>query len=214
MIKQSGKLFLIDKVIDVINSPVMFCKPVTGENKNSLFDFHNSRWNVEDGWLTGINPDESAGMAVFRQDFPGNILLEFDCRTVRPSTHDINFMWNGEWSDELNSCKNAMIGSICGWHLNRIGIEKSPGYKFRVTVPNNNFEPGVTYKVQAGSINNTSFIFVDGELALEADDPDPIDRFRYTKVAFTAWGSHIQIKNIIIRQINWKSRELKYIPEF
>jgi len=192
----------------------MFCREITGENLNDLFEIHNSRWSVEAGWLTGINPDESAGMAVFKQDFPGNILIGFECRTVKHSNHDINFMWNGEWSDELNSCRNAMIGSICGWHLNRIGIEKSPDYKLRVTVPNNNFEPGETYSVHAGSINNTSFIFINGKLAIEVDDPDPIDRFKYAKVAFTAWASHIQFRNIIIRQISWKAQELNYLTEF
>lgn len=210
---QSESLILIDKVIDIINSPVMFFQSITGENLNTLFEIHNSRWTIEEGWLTGFNPDESAGMAIFKQDFPGNILMEFECRTVKPSSNDINFMWNGEWSDELNSCKNAMIGSICGWHLNRIGIEKSPDYKIRVTVPNNSFSPGKTYKIRAGSVNNTSFIFIDGKPALEVDDPDPIDKHKYTKVAFTAWSSHIQIKNIVIRQISWKPQELSYLPE-
>ena len=208
------RLILIDKVINVSISPVMYSGTITEEDLNHLFEIHNSQWSVEDGWLTGFNPDESAGMAILKQDFPGNILLEFICRTVKPSTHDINFMWNGEWSDELNSCKNAMIGSICGWHLKRIGIEKSPDYKLRVTVPNINFEPGKTYKVQAGSINNTSFIFIDSKLAIEVEDPDPFDRLKYTKVAFTAWSSHIQIKNIVIRQIKWEPQDLYYRQEF
>lgn len=208
---QAEKLILIDKIIDVSNSPVMFSDTITAGNLNVLFELHNSRWSTENGWLTGFNPDESAGMAIFKQNFPGDILLEFECRTVKPSSNDINFMWNGEWSDELNSCKNAMIGSICGWHLNRIGIEKSPEYRLRATVSNPAFKPGKTYRVQAGSVENTSFIFIDGKLAIEVDDPDPVDRFKYAKVAFTAWSSHIQVKNINIRQIKWESQELKYI---
>jgi hypothetical protein len=179
-----------------------------------LFEIHNSRWTMQEEWLTGINNEESAGMAIFRQDFPGNILLEFEGRTVPPSTHDVNFMWNGEWSDELNSCRNAYIGSLCGWHDQRAGIEKSPGYKFRATVPNDGFIPGQTYKVQAGSINGTCFMFIDGKQVLEASDPDPLDNKKYTKIAFTAWSSHIQVKNIVIRQIIWKGRSTSYKPEF
>ena len=211
---QSAGLVLIDKEIDITGSQEMFRTEVTGENLNTLFEIHNSKWTVANGWLTGINPDESAGMAFLRKDFPGNILLEFECRTVKPSSHDINFMWNGEWSDELNSCKNAYVGSIYGWHCGRIGIEKSPDYKLRVTAPNKNFEPGKTYKVQAGSINETCFIFIDGKLSLEVEDPDPIDKNKYTKVAFTAWSSHIQIRNIIVRQIQWRRVNKSYSQEF
>ena len=110
------RLQLTEKEIDVGRSPVLFSDNITCENIDLFFETHNSQWSVEDGWLTGLNPDESAGMAVMKQDFPGNIMLEFEGRTKLPSTHDINFMWNGEWSDELNICRNAYIGSICGWH--------------------------------------------------------------------------------------------------
>lgn len=208
------KLRLIDKEIDLSESPVLFNEVINQENIKDIFDIYNSQWTVVEGWFTGKNHDESAGMAILKKNFPGNVLIEFSCRTIPPSSHDINFMWNGEWSDALNSCNNAYIGSICGWHCGRIGIEKSPEYKFRVTVPNNEFEPGRTYKVQAGSLNGTCFIFIDGSLAIEADDPNPLDNIRYTKIAFTAWSSHIQIKDILIRQIKWEPMEISYQPEF
>ena len=208
------RLQLTEKEIDVGRSSVLFSDNITCENIDLFFETHNSQWSVEDGWLTGLNPDESAGMAVMKQDFPGNIMLEFEGRTKLPSTHDINFMWNGEWSDELNICRNAYIGSICGWHNQLAGIEKSPDYKFRVTVPNNNFEPGRTYKVRAGSIDGTCFLLIDSMLVLEANDPEPLNNKIYTKIGFTAWSSHIQIRNILIRRINWKPVEKIYIPEF
>lgn len=207
-------LQLLNKEIDLDKSLVLFETPITENNLNRLFITHNSHWTVADGWLTGRNPDESAGMAILRQDFPGDILMEFECRTILPSTHDINFMWNGEWSESLNSCGNAYIGSICGWYTGRVGIEKSPQYRLNATTPNNSFEPGKTFRVQAGSIAGDCFIFIDGELAIEVTDPDPLDNNLYTKIAFTAWSSFIQIKNIIIRQISWRSVELKYSREF
>ena len=161
------------------------------------------------GLQDGIQ-NETAGMAILKHDFPGNILLDFEAGTILPSTHDINFMWNGEWSDSLNSCGNAYIGSICGWYNNRIGIEKSPDYKLIATTPNYNFEPGRTYRVQAGSIDGNCFIFIDGKLAIELNDPDPLDSTRFTKVAFTAWSSCLRIRNIVIRQIEWIPLIMKY----
>jgi hypothetical protein len=208
-----SQLELLEKKISIHNSPVLFDSEIHYNNLSDLFTFHNSHWTVENGWLTGKNPEESAGMAILKKDFPGNVLIEFEARTVAPSTHDINFMWNGEWSHELNSCGNAYIGSICGWYSGRVGIERSPGYRLRVTSPNRDFKPCATYLVHAGSIDGTCFIFINGELALEVDDPEPLDSQKYSKVAFTAWSSHIQIRNIVIRQISWNSVMRKYFPE-
>lgn len=212
--KPVEKLQLINKEIDVSDSIVLFNHPITAENLKTLFEIHNSEWSVENGWLTGRNPDESAGMAIWKQDFPGNILLEFEGRTVLPSTHDINFMWNTEWSDLLNSCGNGYIGSICGWWTKRAGIEKSPDFKLRATTSGFKFEPGSTYKVHAGGLDGTCFIFIDGKLFIEVDDPDPLDNQKYTKVALSAYSSCIQFKNIVIRQIRWKPLDMNYKPEF
>jgi len=57
MKRQSVRLILVDKEIDINNSPVMFSRTITGDNLNALFEVHNSRWTIEDGWLTGINPE-------------------------------------------------------------------------------------------------------------------------------------------------------------
>ncbi len=211
---EMNKLLLINKEIDLENSEVLFNKPVTPENFTEDWETHNCPWQVKDGWLTGRNPDESAGMAILKENFPGNILLEFEGRTVLPSSHDIDFMWNGEWSEELNSCGVGYIGGLSGWWTGRIGIEKSPGYKLRATTKNFLFIPGKTYKVQAGSIDGNCFIFIDGKEILELIDPDPIDFTKYGRIAFTAWSSHIQIRNLVIRQISWKPVEMKYKPEF
>lgn len=207
-------LQLINKEIDTEGSRILFNELITPDNLDDHFLTYNIKWTVDEGWITGRNPDETAGMAILKHDFPGNILLDFEARTILPSTHDINFMWNGEWSDNLNSCGNAYVGSICGWYNNRIGIEKSPDYKLIASTPHYSFKPGKTYRIQAGSIDGTCFIFIDGKLAIELNDPDPLDTSRYSKVAFTAWSSWIQIRKIVIRKIGWKLLAMKYIPEF
>ena len=210
----TDRLQLVDKEIDIVNSKTLFNKPITPANLETEWETHNCRWTVEDGWLTGKNPNESAGMALLREDFHGDILLEFEGRTLSPSSHDIDFMWNGEWDDKTNSCGVAYIGGIGGWWDNRIGIEKSPGYTLRATTAWHGIQPGITYKIQAGSINGHCFIFINGKEIIELVDPNPIDPFKYCKIAFTAWSSHIQIKNIIVRQIAWKAVKRCYKLEF
>jgi len=207
-------LRLIDKEIDVYGSTVMFDRTLNKQNIFSVFDMHNSDWSVENGWLTGKNPSETAGMAIIKQEFTGNILLEFECRTVLPSTRDINFMWNTEWSQMINSCGNGYVGSICGWWTKRAGIEKSPDFKLRATSSNFTFKAGKTYKVCAGNIDGNCFIFIDDRLLIELYDPDPIDTTKYNKVAFSAYSSWVQFKNIIIRQITYNPLRINYKPEF
>jgi hypothetical protein len=77
-----------------------------------------------------------------------------------------------------------------------------------------NFEPQKTYKILGGSIDGHCFIFADGKLLLEAMDPQPIDNQKYTKIGFEAYTSHIQIKNVVVRQISWIENIRKYEPEF
>lgn len=204
------RITLIDKQIDIQSSEILYDRPVTSESLKSEWDIYNCEWTVRDGWLTGNNPNEAAGMAFLKTDFPGNILLEFEGRTVFPSSHDIDFMWNGEWSEKLNSCGVGYIAGIGGWWSGRIGIEKSPEYKLRATTRPFDIVPGRTYKIMAGSVDGNCFIFIDGKEIIELIDPDPIDHSIYKKIAFSAWSSHIQIRNIVIRQINWEPLEISY----
>ncbi len=209
-----NRLTLIDKEIDISGSEIIFQEQIRTDNINSIFEFHNSNWSIEEGWLTGKNPEESAGMAIINQDFPGNILLEFESRTVLPSTRDINFMWNTEWDPGLNSCSIGYIGSICGWWTRRAGIEKSPDFSLRATSSNFGFKPGRIYSVKAGSIDGNCFIFINGKLQIELNDPDPINNQKYTKVALSVFSSHVQFRNIIVRHVAWKQLKINYKPEF
>lgn len=206
-------LMLLNKQIDLSESTILYNRPVTLDSLKNEWDTYNCEWTVKEDWLTGKNPSESAGMAFLKMDFPGNILLEFEGRTVYPSSHDIDFMWNGEWDPTINSCGIGYIGGIGGWWTGRVGIEKSPEYKLRATTGQFRIIPGTIYRIMAGSVDGNCFVFIDGREIIEITDPDPIDHSIYQKVAFSAWSSHIQIRNIVIRQISWKPLERSYPAE-
>jgi hypothetical protein len=171
-------------------------------------------WKVEADWIVGKNPEDAPAMIISRADFPGDVMLDFRARTVRPCTHDIDFMWNGSWDEQTNQRGTAYVGGVAGWWAQRVGFEKSPDYKLRAFSPLFQFEAGRTYHVQGGRLAGHCFMLIDGQLILEISDPDPIDSQRHTKVGFEAFCSHIQIREVKVRQLNREPVDHRYTPEF
>ena len=208
-------LQLMKKEIDLAASPVLYNAPVTATALANDWTQHHSTWSVDpEGWLCGKNPGNHAGMAILKADFPGNVMVSCEARTVLPSSHDINLMWNGEWRRDTDQRGVAYVAGLQGWWTGKVGIEKSPDYALTAGTPLFPFEPGRIYSIRAGSIDGHCFMVVDGRVLLECTDPHPIDGQRYTKVGFEAYCSHIQIRSIQIQQIVWKPVEMRYTPEF
>jgi len=205
---------LMKRRILLDSSEVLYDNTPDAEELAAEWTIHHSDWKVEEGWLVGENRGNWPGMAILKKDFPGNVLVEFEAQTIDPSTHDINVMWSGEWLEETDERGIGYVAGLQGWWTGKVGIEKSNDYTFMVGTPLLNFVPGKQYKIQAGSIDGHCFILADGQLLLEAMDPDPLDNRKYTKVGLEAYCSKIKVRNIKIRQIHWEPHELKYEPEF
>ena len=155
-------------------------------------------WSINDGWLTGINPKQGPGLIFSKADYSGDVMLDFEARTVPPSTHDIDWMFHACWDLHKQARGTAYVGVMPGWWDGKLGIEKSPDYKLLALRPLPGFEPGRTYRVQSGVIAGHVFIFVDGFLMLELTDPDPIDSSRSAKIGFEAYASMIQVRNLTV----------------
>ena len=207
-------LTIMRKVIDLKHSPVLYDEPFSEENLEKNWNHYSGEWWFKDGWVHGKNPDNKPGMIVSKKDYPGNVILEFEGQTVLPSTHDIDFMWNGSWDEKKNKRGTAYVGGIQGWWEGKIGIEKAPDYKLTVCNPLFIFKPGKVYNIKGGSIDGHCFVFVDGKLLIEMTDPEPIDSKKNAKIGFEAYASHIKIRNLVVSQISWKTLDLKYEREF
>ena len=205
---------LIRKEVDTESGKILYDLPFTREVLEKYWKIYTGEWYLDGEWLTGKNPGNFPGMIISRLDYPGNVIVEFEARTVLPCTHDINFMWNGSWDEEKNQRGYSYVAGIQGWWNGKVGIEKSPEYKLTACTPLFNFEPGRIYRILGGSINGHCFICADGRLLLEVTDPDPIDNQKYAKVGFEAYCSHIQIRNLKIREARWREIDEIYIPEF
>ena len=207
-------LLIMKKRIKLGDSPVLFDNPFGRHSLETDWQIRTAQWWIDGEWLTGRNPANSPGMVTSRKSFFGNVLLEFEARTVPPSTHDINCMWNGSWDEQSNTRSVAYVAGLQGWWEGKVGFEKAPEYKLNAASPLFVFEPGRIYRMQAGSVDGHAFVLVDGGLVLEVTDPDPIDSSRYGLVGFEAYASMIQIRRPTIRQIAWEPRALSYGPEF
>ena len=155
---------------------MLYDRPFDDKSLAEDWQIRGGEWQMRDGWLRGNNPLNSPGMVTSRQSFPGNVMLEFEARTVLPSTHDINWMWNGSWNEATNTRAVAYVAGLQGWWEGKVGFEKSPDYKLNVGTPLFPFEPGRTYRILSGSADGHCFVVVDGRLVLEVTDPEPIER--------------------------------------
>ncbi len=207
-------LLIVGKRIDLDRSAVLYDAPFTVDSLARDWRVRGGEWRVEDGWLHGSNPENCPGMVTSVGGFADDVLLDFEARTVAPSTHDIDWMWNGSWDEATNTRSTAYVAGLQGWWEGKVGFEKAPDYRLIAATPLFPFEPGRTYRIQSGSIEGHVFVFVDGRLVLELRDPDPIDSAKCPLIGFEAYASRIAVRNLVVRRIAWSPRELSYPREF
>ena len=205
---------LLQKELLLEDCPPLWQKTMTAEVLATDFDIRGGSWRVEDGWLLGENRENYPAMVISREDYFGDVLLEFRANTILPCTHDINAMWSGSWNYETNTRHIAYVCGLQGWWHGKVGFEKSPDYKLNAANPLFSFTPGQEYFVQMGSIQGHAFVLIDGALVLEVTDPDPIDTSKFGRFGFEAYASRLRFRDICLRQAVWKPVEEHYIPEF
>lgn len=192
----------------------LYEEKVSGEVLDRDFEVKTGTWDYRDGWIRGRNPEEYPGMIISRQDFFGDVMVDFFAKVLEPSTHDINVMWNGCWDEEKNERGIAYVAGVQGWWEGKAGIEKSPEYLLNVGTPLFPFTPGKVYHIQAGSVKGHCFLRIDGQLIIEVTDPDPIDSSRFGKIGFEAYASWIAVQNIKVYRLFYKQVRQHYPREF
>ena len=68
--------------------------------------------------------------------------------------------------------------------------------------------------MQCGSVAGHVFVIVDGQLCIEATDPDPIDQARYGRVGFEAYCTRVAVTDFRVRRAVWSEVAERYEPEF
>ncbi len=194
---------------------VLYSKAFSPEMIAEDFEIKGGKWFVnEEGWLVGENRENSAAMIMSKGEYLGDVLIEFDAATVLPATRDINVTWHGQWDEEKNERGIAYVAGLEGWWQGMVGFEKSPDYTFYCNTKLLNFVPGKVYHMTVGNIGNDIFICVDGVVALEIHDPDPIDINKYGRIGFEAYCTRVKYKNLVIRKAVAEECYKPYDPEF
>jgi hypothetical protein len=213
-IQHVSTIRLMKKEINIDSSAVLLDDKATAENLQKYWIVKTGEWKFNDGWYEGKNPDNSPGMIISKENYLGDVMIEFEARNALPSKHDIDVMVSGSWNDSINKRDTAYVAGLQGWWEGKIGIERSPEYILNAGTPLYMYEAGHIYHIIMGNINGHVFIWADGKLLIELMDPNPIDSKRFGKVGFEAYASWIQIRNIKVRQISWNPLDMKYDPEF
>lgn len=183
----------------------------TEKDLHDAFDIKSGEWYVEDGWVVGKNPEMNPGMIVSKDDYFGDVMLELRAKMVAPSTHDINVMINGEFTDKRGWA--YVTGLEAFWH-GCIGFEKSPEYKLVVGTGMLDFDPNEEYLLQFGNAGGVLFTLVNGKLGLMIQDPDPIDTSKYGKIGFEAFASWWKFKDVKVKKLKYERIRESYNPEF
>lgn len=212
---ECGTLHLAGYDVFLNNSEVIYERAeYDKETFEKDFEIKSGEWYTEEGWVVGKNPECCPGMIISRKDFWGNNMLELTCKMVAPSTHDINIMINGSWDLEKDVRDIAYVTGIeAFWHGN-VGFEKSPEYKLTAATALFNFEAEQEHKMQFGNIDGKIFVIVDGKLALEITDPDPIDVSKYGKIGFEAYSSWWKFKDVKVKKLSYEKVTEVYVREF
>ena len=207
-------MILMKKEINPDAMEILYDKPFTKESFEQDFEVRDGNWYVKDGWLIGESRKNFASMAILKESYYGPVCLDFYAKVLEPCTHDINCMWSGSWNEETNTRDIAYVAGIGGWWDGKIGFEKSPDYKLNCGTKMFNFEPGRTYHMQCGSIGGHVFVIVDGALAIEATDPEPIDQQHFGRIGFEAYCTRVAYTDFKIRRATYKDIVAEYQPEF
>lgn len=201
---------LFPEKMDILYS----CDSFTPEIIDRDFEIKGGKWYTENGWLIGENRENYAAMIMSKGEYFGDVLVEFDAATVLPATRDINVTWHGEWDDKTDARGIAYVAGIEGWWHGMVGFEKSPVSDYFVNTKLLDFKPGKEYHMTAGNIGNDIFVVVDGVLALEVRDQQPIDYMKYGRIGFEAYCTKVKYKNLVVRKAYAVDSYKPYDPEF
>ena len=157
-------------------------------------------WCVHDGALCGRVDGERPAVLWLEPEVEGDHLLVFHAHAVPPFAKDLNAIWEGSGRILGEDDVDATVSGVGGWWSGLSGIERHPEGGLRATTRPLRVVPGQVYEIAVGRRGAADFLFVDGRLILQLDDPARARRAR-SRVAFATWHSHVHVLRATLHQL-------------
>lgn len=157
-------------------------------------------WSVHDGAICGRVDGEQPAVLWLEPEVEGDHMLVFRAYAVAPFAKDINALWEGSGRILGEGDVTASVSGVGGWWSGLSGIERHPEGGLRATTRPLKVEAGRTYEIAVGRRGDADFLFVDGRLVLQLDDPQRTRRAR-SRAAFATWNSHVHVLDATLHQL-------------
>jgi len=178
------------------------------------WEVSGGEWEARDGILTGTFRGNGGGLIYSREQYPGDILLDFYGTMVSPCDNDLNFTFRADgWDYGKNDASIGYIGGLNGWWTKQAGLEKYPGCHLQA-LSGFRAVPDREYHIQTGIVGSTCFLAVDGNLVVTLSDPDPITAENCARVGLGTYCSQIRFRQLRLYRPVVHTVDRKYTPKF
>jgi hypothetical protein len=133
-----------------------------------------------------------------KRSFSGDIVVEFEAQCVSDPANDINFVICGKSPNYPPPEAKLYLFGLGGWGNTRSGVERAPDYKWKALTAKFTIQSKKSYRITAARLGATFYLFVDGELIIEARDPDPLPA--EGQFGFHVFKSTVCFRNLKIRK--------------
>jgi len=162
---ESDRIFLVGSELDLEHSELLYSFDGFSSEDWTVFR-HGSegKWKFRDNSLVGGGfAEEHHGQIFYKTPVKGDVVLEFDARTVAPSYHDLVWLWGVRFGEK--DWNAGYLGCLGGWWSDMTGIESlNASYTPSCINRDMKLEPGRWYHIVSGSVKGVHFIVVDGRL--------------------------------------------------
>ena len=165
-------------------------------------------WRVETGtwtptWegLVGSIDRQRAAAIWCPTSFPGDVAIRVEAEAMEGHTNDANALFGAAGTIYGEGERGAWIVGIAGWHVHDDGLEKHPGGpSWRVR--GEALRKGRVVEFVAGIRRGRVFLWKDGRLILEREDPVPLDPKTHSYVGLATWNSTIRFKRLRVYRLD------------
>jgi len=164
-------------------------------------DYENTggNWRIEDGQLR-VQGAKNHPLWLLRR-LPRDVRVEFDARS-ESAEGDIKVEIFGDGASYAKQDRYTATSYVIvfgGWNNSRNVLARMDEHgQDRVVGTSRKVEPGATYRFRIQRIGGTITVWVDEDVLLELDDPEPLEGRGHEHFGFNNWQSELWFDNLRI----------------